>query len=75
MLISRLIVYKEIIVVYCMNLTLHLGSRGTAGDIATCYGLDGRGSNFSWKKRFRLLQNLPDRIWRISRFILNGYRD
>jgi len=73
-LISRLIVFKEIIAVYCKNLTLHFGSRGSAGDIATCYGLEGRGSNFSRKKGFRLLQNRPDRIWSIYRFILNGYR-
>jgi len=50
MLISRLIVSKEIIAVYCKNLALLFGSRGNVGDIATSYGLDGPGIEFQQEK-------------------------
>jgi hypothetical protein len=50
MLMSRLIVSKDIIAVYCKNLTPHFGSRGSVDDIATCYGLDGPGIEFQQEK-------------------------
>ena len=50
MLISGLIVSKEIIAIYCKNLTQRFGSRGSVGDIATCYGLDGPGIEFQQEK-------------------------
>jgi hypothetical protein len=50
MLISLLIVCKEIIAVYCKHLTPNFRSWSSVGDITTCYGLDGPGIEFQQEK-------------------------
>jgi hypothetical protein len=76
MQISRLIVSKEVTPVYCVNPNPpHCGSQDSVGDITSDLPRAGQsGDRISTKKRFLLLQNRPDRLWSIFRFILNGYR-